>query len=592
LNPLDAAGEATARSSATTEEEVQAALAMLRGRTLADEVTRTLGAERVLGLVSAEPAGPHAARLANDRVENHLTVEQSGRGKLIALSYGATDPMLARDILKTVIDIYLSKQLAAHTSGRAHEFFRSQHEQLGGDLKDVEEEIRILNNRLGVASLDTRRGMVETRIAELETAIRETETALAGMLARSRAMEAMMPDTTAVDWGADYDPKALASLDTGAPAAPLADAHIDLINEQAERAAQSARIGSLRGQLEDARKELTSLNDNESRLAALRREKVVKEENYLKYSQSLEESLIKRALTEERFSNIVVLQAPTLPGEPGPARRPLKLSLACALALVCSLGFAWGCERNDQSLKTPRDVASMTRLPALASVRYTESAYTTRDGRVGMSPAMEQDMELLLEQVLAVMPAQARSPQLIAITGTEAGAGASTVAANLALALARRLGQRVLFVDMNLRHPAATRIFGVQRGPGVAEIQVDADGNATTFEQNLYILKAENTGESAGMDVDRSRVRQLLGNLRHQDYRYVILDTPPVGTGATAARVAEASDAAILVSEAERTLWQSAVNAGTRLEEVGAVLLGVVLNKRRYYLPKWLNRIL
>ena len=265
--------------------------------------------------------------------------------------------------------------------------------------------------------------------------------------------------------------------------------------------------------------------------------------------------------------------------------------MACVLALMCSLGFAWGSELNDHSLKTPDDVEKRVQLPVLGSVRYAESE-PTRTGKEPMNQAMAQDMDLLIEQVLVMMPTPAAAPQLIAVTGTETGAGASTVAANLALTLARQLDQKVLFVDMNLNHPAATRIFGAQRGPGVAEIQVDADGNATTSEQNLYILKAENPARDAGMHIDQPRVSNLLGSLREQDYRYVVLDTPPVRVDSTATLVAAASDAAILVSEAERTLWQSALDAGRQLEDTDTVLLGIVLNKRRYYLPAWLNRIL
>ena len=45
-----------------------------------------------------------------------------------------------------------------------------------------------------------------------------------------------------------------------------------------------------------------------------------------------------------------------------------------------------------------------------------------------------------------------------------------------------------------------------------------------------------------------------------------------------------------LVLEAGKTRRQVAIRARKELEEAGGKLLGVVLNKRRYYIPDWIYR--
>jgi Mrp family chromosome partitioning ATPase len=49
-------------------------------------------------------------------------------------------------------------------------------------------------------------------------------------------------------------------------------------------------------------------------------------------------------------------------------------------------------------------------------------------------------------------------------------------------------------------------------------------------------------------------------------------------------------DAVILVIEAEKTRWEVARKAKEELEKAGATILGAVLNKRKYYIPRSIYR--
>lgn len=66
----------------------------------------------------------------------------------------------------------------------------------------------------------------------------------------------------------------------------------------------------------------------------------------------------------------------------------------------------------------------------------------------------------------------------------------------------------------------------------------------------------------------------------------IILDTPPVLSSPLAQALAPTVDGVILVVEAERTRTQVALAAKKALTDCGANILGVVLNKRRYHVPK------
>ena len=49
-------------------------------------------------------------------------------------------------------------------------------------------------------------------------------------------------------------------------------------------------------------------------------------------------------------------------------------------------------------------------------------------------------------------------------------------------------------------------------------------------------------------------------------------------------------DGVVLVVEAEKTRWPVALNVKEKTEQGGGRVLGVVFNKRKYYIPEWLYR--
>ena len=73
---------------------------------------------------------------------------------------------------------------------------------------------------------------------------------------------------------------------------------------------------------------------------------------------------------------------------------------------------------------------------------------------------------------------------------------------------------------------------------------------------------------------------------------FVIIDLPPVNRYADAAILAPKVDGVILVVEADRTPVVDAESAKKSLDRVGARIFGVVLNRRRSYVPATLQALL
>ena len=186
-----------------------------------------------------------------------------------------------------------------------------------------------------------------------------------------------------------------------------------------------------------------------------------------------------------------------------------------------------------------------------------------------------------LRVALELVP-DSRRGNIIVFTSADPGEGKSTIAANYALVSAVN-ERRVLLVDADLRNPAQHAIFGIPRSPGLTEVifsRLDPYTTARSIEgvPGLHVLSAGRpilrAGDITGATVVRDLLTQLSG-----EYDIVVVDTPPTLSTADAAHIAAhpAADVAVVVNKDQGT--RRVRRAVSKLELVGANLLGFVVNR-------------
>jgi len=168
------------------------------------------------------------------------------------------------------------------------------------------------------------------------------------------------------------------------------------------------------------------------------------------------------------------------------------------------------------------------------------------------------------------------------------GEGASSTACLLARAMADRGRNRALLVDLNLRTPSLARMLKAHGKNGIASVVTGerqlADVTQSTSYEGVQVVTAGN-GYAHAIDViDNVRTLEMVGDLgRHCDV--VFIDAAPVTLYPDARALAPVVDGVILVVEADVTPVAVANRAVELIRDTGANLLGVVLNKRRDYIP-------
>lgn len=189
----------------------------------------------------------------------------------------------------------------------------------------------------------------------------------------------------------------------------------------------------------------------------------------------------------------------------------------------------------------------------------------------------------------------ARSFKTILFSGTTHGNGASTTAINFATTLAHNRRCYVLLIEANLRTPGIHTSFRIKRNPGLSDIITNGDNPLFHLKnvgpENLSVITAgsEHSGPVGLFESDRF---ETLLSFMHDLFDYIILDAPPVSGFSEARVLCKKVDGVVLVLEAGKTRKQVAVRAKKEIEEAGGDLLGVVLNKRKYYIPKWIYKML
>lgn len=188
-----------------------------------------------------------------------------------------------------------------------------------------------------------------------------------------------------------------------------------------------------------------------------------------------------------------------------------------------------------------------------------------------------------------VSAAENRDVHTILVTSSNRGEGKTVTATGMAYSLASHANAQVLLIDGNFAAPKIHEHFSVPRAPGLAEFLTTDIGleevASVSDDPRIMVLPAGNARLTL-FDITRAqRFVQRLASLKGK-FDYVIWDGSAVFSSSDASIVASLFDGVVLVVECERTRWEVVQDAKERLAKAGGKILGVALNRRRYYIPK------
>jgi len=200
---------------------------------------------------------------------------------------------------------------------------------------------------------------------------------------------------------------------------------------------------------------------------------------------------------------------------------------------------------------------------------------------------IDEEMLNLYQGIESLLPHCPR--KIVQFIGSQEGEGTSTIAMEFARTAAFKIGKSVLLLDADRVQPSHHHYFPVRldtgwlesvksrRGIGGALYQVQGSG---------FLVSSSSDGGPSSSDVFLSASIDSFWNILRHRFDLIIVDSPPLTESSEGLAIAPKVDGVVIVVEAERTRWTVAENVKKRLGKVGGNILGIVFNKRRYYIPQ------
>jgi protein-tyrosine kinase len=233
--------------------------------------------------------------------------------------------------------------------------------------------------------------------------------------------------------------------------------------------------------------------------------------------------------------------------------------------------------RGRTDLETAIGAPVMTMIPEIPAWRDKERAHLVTL-QAPRSPAAEAYRTLRTSILVA---AADQGYKTLMVVSAIAGEGKTTTAANLAVVLAQA-DKRVVLISADLRRPRLNDFFGLPSSErGLSEV---LEGGRKAWEamrsgkvDNLWVMPSGRVSDQPTELLQSEAMRELLANQR-EVVDFIIIDCPPVLAVADALVVAPMADAILYVANEQSTPRGAVFAARAQLDQVGARLLGAILN--------------
>jgi tyrosine-protein kinase len=325
--------------------------------------------------------------------------------------------------------------------------------------------------------------------------------------------------------------------------------------------------------------------------AAAERQRVARARAQLRGALDLARSTAERRVIREQLSELsigaaagseLVLAEPARPPTEASSPRPIRNAVfaffaSVFLAVLAALALGQLAPR----VTGGRELSLLTGAPILAAVpagRYPRSER-------GLAEAAYQELQSSFAMQLP------HEVKVVLVAGDMPGQATSAVAAALARTLAED-GSRTLVVSADLRRPRVHEILGVERSPGVADVLQTLRGEgvesveslleetivpaAAAAEQHLDVLPGGTAAEHPSQLLASEATAELFAELERSDYRYVVVEGPPLLGAVDGSLVARYAHAVLAVCQLDRLTPASAVELGEFLERLETQVVGLV----------------
>jgi len=559
--------------------------------------------------------------------------------RLIELTCDSTNPQMASQFINTMASEFMDETMRSRSqsSQKTSEWLTEQIEETKIKLQEAEQRLQDFGQRSGNLFVAEDGTLDDSKLKQLrdelstiqadriakqaryEMAVKSTHEALPEVLGDENLRVLQRQITDLRRQKAELD----ITLTPSHPKVQQLDAQLATLSESLERETKSGLV-RLESDFEAARRRESLLSSAYSgqlqRVSSIAGKSA--EHNAFKREVDTLRQMYQGLLMQGNQAGlsgsvpvnpIRLVEVTTPPVEPYRPRPILNISFGVIMGLFLTAGIAFMREKMDRSVRNPRitqylfDVPQLGVIPSATALERislwgrmrrsvpqfqpnrrlrsigasTEKALATwGDGPSFIAESFRATLASVMRD-----PGDRKKPRMILVTSPGPGEGKTTVASNLAMALAET-GRKVLLIDADFRRPRLHKVFALSNSRGFIDLlsedlpltdETIAGVMMATPVTGLTVLVNRALPNVAHKLLYSPRLRAVLERVR-QGFDIVLLDTPPLLHFVDTRLIAPWSDGLILVLRAGATDRESALEACERIREDGLNLLGTVLN--------------
>jgi tyrosine-protein kinase Etk/Wzc len=575
-------------------------------------------------------------------LQHKITVTREGYSNIVNITARATSPEFAATLANQVAIAYKKTHAEEvnQRTGEAISFIEGQLDEVEARLRKSEEKLRTFKEDMNVIALSSQSDHLLSRVGALEDRLAETVEAqsevkdIAGRIKEAppstRSPRESFSSKKATDLYQKLNSRLidlmikrdtlLVQYTTFHPQVIEVDKQIAEIKEKMVTELESQlkvykkRERELRREIAGLRETIQSIPNKGLELARLEKDVDRNAEIYSLLESKYQEALIQNA---EKPEEVVFVRPAFEPDQPiNPPNTVPSGFMGAMIGLVFGLVFAFLVETFDTSIGAIDEVEQTLGLAVMGLIPHIDE----RDIQPDLKERYEQEIpsdtivgnarliphfgprSILAESFRSFrmnvqFNALERDIKSIVVTSAVAEEGKTTVAANLAIAMAEG-GLKTLLLETDLRKPTIYRMFGLEATPGITDYllsnydfsevlrtvtdmmmgKMNMDKiTLTPGIDNLHIITCGTIPLNPAELMQSKKFKHFLTAIRDQ-YDVILLDAPPLVSAADALVLATGADGVLLTYRVGKVARGILKRVKSQLEQIKANIIGVVLN--------------
>lgn len=243
----------------------------------------------------------------------------------------------------------------------------------------------------------------------------------------------------------------------------------------------------------------------------------------------------------------------------------------------------------------PREAAAPTPIVSVPSPRPARSEPSGEPSPVQSVPSLSTEMMreigILRNSLEAKLDKKAR--RVLLFTSAMHEEGVTTLALAYARLLAMQSDQRIVVIELNARTPSLASRLGLAGAEGVTHYFAAGQPFASLVQRppgEQFDAVHVGTPDATQIQINLEREFPHLVEEALKTYDTVIVDAPPVVMCPETPPLAPFVDGVVLVVHSGRTKRETVDRSIKQIQQFQGRVLGVVLNRKRYYIPYFIYR--